>query len=179
MSGSLLQVAEEVQRSERGSNPEPGKVECAGLRRTGSETLEERKEGGVVYYCVRPRRRPGNASEPQKQALLVSFEDLSKHFNKPLKQACREMGICMTAFKRLCRKLGISKWPYRSVLDGAAEEVEIWSLRPSARGPIPLPQRGSNPRILPPWTLKPKPVPGPSECSQPKHRGRGVVGRRG
>ena len=42
-------------------------------------------------------------------------EILKNYYHKPLLQAATEIGICSTAFKKICRKCGIKKWPFRSI----------------------------------------------------------------
>ena len=36
-------------------------------------------------------------------------------FDMPLVQAAKKLGICATALKKVCRKLGIHKWPYKEM----------------------------------------------------------------
>eukprot|EP00961_Rhodomonas_salina_P239919 3241196-Rhodomonas_salina.1 len=38
-----------------------------------------------------------------------------KLFHLPLDEAAEAIGICSTALKNVCRKLGVSRWPYRRV----------------------------------------------------------------
>lgn len=48
-----------------------------------------------------------------EKACRIRFEDLAKLFHVPAKDATFQLGICSTAFKKVCRKVGISRWPYR------------------------------------------------------------------
>ena len=43
------------------------------------------------------------------------FEEFQNTFHLPLTDAAKHFGIRETAFKKRCRTLGISKWPYRQV----------------------------------------------------------------
>lgn len=45
----------------------------------------------------------------------VRFEDLSRYFHLPEKTVARELGICVTSLKKLCRAHGISRWPFRKL----------------------------------------------------------------
>ncbi|KAG5181320.1 RWP-RK domain-containing protein [Tribonema minus] len=37
-------------------------------------------------------------------------------FDRPVEQAARALGVSSTIIKRLCRRHGIPKWPYRQLL---------------------------------------------------------------
>ncbi len=41
--------------------------------------------------------------------------DLSPYFQLPEKVVAKELGICLTSLKKLCRQQGINRWPYRKV----------------------------------------------------------------
>eukprot|EP00658_Telonema_sp_P-2_P041078 TRINITY_DN29379_c0_g1_i1.p1 TRINITY_DN29379_c0_g1~~TRINITY_DN29379_c0_g1_i1.p1 ORF type:complete len:267 (+),score=64.84 TRINITY_DN29379_c0_g1_i1:94-894(+) len=45
----------------------------------------------------------------------VSFDQLQRQFHRPLNEAAQRLGVCATILKRLARKHGISKWPYRKL----------------------------------------------------------------
>eukprot|EP01120_Amphizonella_sp_Union-15-10_P015572 TRINITY_DN8043_c0_g1_i1.p1 TRINITY_DN8043_c0_g1~~TRINITY_DN8043_c0_g1_i1.p1 ORF type:complete len:227 (-),score=37.46 TRINITY_DN8043_c0_g1_i1:29-709(-) len=42
-------------------------------------------------------------------------EDLSKYFHLPINVAAREIGVCATVLKKICRKNGIPRWPHRKI----------------------------------------------------------------
>jgi hypothetical protein len=67
-----------------------------------------------------PRQKLGDgrtASEPERlrgrRPLLVSREMVEAKFQLKQKDAAIEFGISLTAFKQVCRKLGVDRWPYR------------------------------------------------------------------
>jgi hypothetical protein len=43
------------------------------------------------------------------------LEELSKYFHMPEKAVAKELGICLTSLKKLCRSYGITRWPFRKV----------------------------------------------------------------
>jgi hypothetical protein len=45
----------------------------------------------------------------------LTLEDMAPFFNVPLYQVAKMFGICTTVFKKMCRKNGIRRWPYRQV----------------------------------------------------------------
>lgn len=49
-------------------------------------------------------------------AKIDSLEALSKYFVMPEKHVAKELGICLTSLKKLCRHYGITRWPYRKVM---------------------------------------------------------------
>jgi len=52
------------------------------------------------------------AQEPKGQ---TSIEKLARHFHLPINAAGRELGICPTVLKKICRKHGLTRWPHRKV----------------------------------------------------------------
>ena len=64
---------------------------------------------------VFPRRKFAEAGQPARpDGVQISKAQLEDLFHLPLPQAAMELGICTTSAKKLCRKFGISKWPYCS-----------------------------------------------------------------
>jgi len=51
----------------------------------------------------------------RRQNVAVTGQSLREHFHLPLHTVAQKLGMCTTAFKKLCRRLGISKWPHRQV----------------------------------------------------------------
>lgn len=45
----------------------------------------------------------------------VTQEMVEDHFHLPLREAAEEFGVCITFFKKICRALGIKRWPHRKV----------------------------------------------------------------
>ena len=46
---------------------------------------------------------------------VVSIEELSQYLHLPEKAVAKELGICLTSLKKLCRGFGITRWPYRKL----------------------------------------------------------------
>ena len=127
-----------------------GEVEAAGTiardgrgREDGGEMDQERKSvemgqeasvggsqgvgggGGLSDYTVFPRRKVGRSSRApgggnSRAPVVLSEEKLRECFDLPLHVASKKMGICITAIKKVCRKLGIHKWPYRELKERKA-----------------------------------------------------------
>jgi hypothetical protein len=55
----------------------------------------------------------GNIGDHSKQ---ITLEELRKYFHLPIAEVAKQFGTCTTALKKICRKLKISKWPYRQIL---------------------------------------------------------------
>eukprot|EP00960_Hanusia_phi_P071432 767554-Hanusia_phi.AAC.3 len=61
-----------------------------------------------------PRRKAGQAQPGGGHGpVILSLELLEQFYNMPLHLAAKRLGICQTAIKKVCRKLGIKKWPYK------------------------------------------------------------------
>ena len=74
-----------------------------------------------LHAQVKPRlkRRKNHHVEsdhPSNAALiLLDLENLRPHFHLPLGQAAKKIGVCKTALKKACRKIGIVGWPFRKL----------------------------------------------------------------
>ncbi|KAJ3700896.1 hypothetical protein LUZ61_004601 [Rhynchospora tenuis] len=56
------------------------------------------------------------ASSPSKPKLTL--DDITRLFNIPITEAASILGVSTSVLKRLCRKNGIARWPYRQLLSG-------------------------------------------------------------
>jgi len=45
----------------------------------------------------------------------ITLEEVKAYFGMPLRQAAQQLGICGTTLKSVCRRLGIQKWPFRTL----------------------------------------------------------------
>ena len=63
---------------------------------------------------IKPRRKKDQKTKRgETKGVVVTIEVLETVFHMPLHKACKALGVCATAMKRVCRKLGVKKWPYR------------------------------------------------------------------
>eukprot|EP01132_Coremiostelium_polycephalum_P007585 gene7585-9326_t len=49
------------------------------------------------------------------QTATIGFEQLSKYFHLPINDVAKELGICATMLKKICRRNGIPRWPHRKI----------------------------------------------------------------
>jgi len=87
----------------------------SGLDGAGPECDEQR----VLMF---PRRKAGEQdgrgdlqAQPKRgrQPVAIDLTAVRSHFALPQQQAAQELGISLTSLKQVCRKLGLSRWPYR------------------------------------------------------------------
>lgn len=45
----------------------------------------------------------------------IDVKILRSVYNMPIEQAAKQLGVCVTVLKRICRRKGIARWPYRKV----------------------------------------------------------------
>jgi len=66
----------------------------------------------------------------------ISHEILAKHFHLPLTVVSKKFGLCPTALKKLCRKFGIVRWPFRKLkmLDKKIAALRAEAIYASGRG---------------------------------------------
>ena len=60
-------------------------------------------------------RAGGRDIMPAHSAGELSMQELSKYFSMPEKAVAKQLGVCLTSLKKICRQNGINRWPYRKV----------------------------------------------------------------
>lgn len=77
------------------------------------------------------------ADEGTKPTQTLSLEELSPYFHLPINDAATELGICSTALKKICRSIGVKRWPHRKIksLDNMIESLQ--NLIAANEGDIP------------------------------------------
>ncbi|ELR19000.1 RWPRK domain containing protein [Acanthamoeba castellanii str. Neff] len=45
----------------------------------------------------------------------IGLEQLTKYFHLPINAVAKELGVCATVLKKICRKNGIPRWPHRKI----------------------------------------------------------------
>ena len=70
--------------------------------------------GDCLKSTKRSTMEVKQSSQPSARAITI--EDLRKYFHLPIAEVARHFGTCTTALKKICRKLNITKWPYRQIL---------------------------------------------------------------
>jgi hypothetical protein len=48
-------------------------------------------------------------------AQSIGLDTLSKYFHLPINDVAKELGVCATVLKKICRKNGIPRWPHRKI----------------------------------------------------------------
>ncbi|KAG7397542.1 hypothetical protein PHYBOEH_000545 [Phytophthora boehmeriae] len=68
----------------------------------------------------------------------LTLDELRAHFGKPIVEVAKEFGICTTFLKKICRRLGIKRWPHRQIRSIARtihmlEQVEAAATTPQEK----------------------------------------------
>lgn len=87
---------------------------------TGSKKLSQPMQPSSLssqnsMNTIFPRRKAGQHARLNSKPVVLNETTLRKLFALPLHEAATTLGISATAMKSACRKLGIKKWPYRTV----------------------------------------------------------------
>mmetsp|Transcript_6191 Transcript_6191/g.14965 ORF Transcript_6191/g.14965 Transcript_6191/m.14965 type:complete len:334 (-) Transcript_6191:355-1356(-) len=77
--------------------------------------------GATDDFAVTPRRRSG---QDRRAPVVLTRELIESYFSMPLSAASKDLGLCATAIKKVCRKMGIAKWPFRDRLLAQKHEEE-------------------------------------------------------
>ncbi|PWA85636.1 NIN-like protein [Artemisia annua] len=85
---------------------EPSNSGAAGKSQIVVPSLEK----GVGEFDVNPgkKRRKRKRSESS-----ITLEEIEKHFGKTMDEAATILHVSRSTLKRICRNLGIARWPYR------------------------------------------------------------------
>lgn len=55
-------------------------------------------------------------SEQRQRAGRMTVNDLKEYLHLPISEAAKKMNLCLTVVKKICRRSGLRRWPYRKVL---------------------------------------------------------------
>ena len=69
-------------------------------------SIEVPRAGNLGYYAVAVLCAGRSSSD-------ITYQELAQYFHLPSTEACREIGLGLTAFKSVCRKFGLAMWPYK------------------------------------------------------------------
>lgn len=58
----------------------------------------------------------------------ITKEELAQYFNLPSEEAAARLGVGLTVLKKLCRKYGVPRWPYRlrKSVEKLINNLEVW-----------------------------------------------------
>lgn len=58
---------------------------------------------------------PVTARHPSVNVKDLTLNELRPHFNKPMAVVAKELGVCITLMKKICRRNGLIRWPHRRI----------------------------------------------------------------
>lgn len=64
---------------------------------------------------AKPKKQVNRKTKAGRLVADINQTELQAWFQLPEHQACRRMGMGLTVFKRVCRRFGIRRWPYRKL----------------------------------------------------------------
>mmetsp|Transcript_38331 Transcript_38331/g.82413 ORF Transcript_38331/g.82413 Transcript_38331/m.82413 type:complete len:423 (+) Transcript_38331:51-1319(+) len=59
--------------------------------------------------------QPVTTSSRVSSSSQIDYALLQQHFHLPISEVAKELGVCATVLKKLCRKHGIPRWPHRKI----------------------------------------------------------------
>ncbi|XP_023002694.1 uncharacterized protein LOC111496477 [Cucurbita maxima] len=61
-----------------------------------------------------PSRRPSLAAQRQRTGRMT-VNDVWEYLHLPISEASKKLNVCNTVLKKICRRSGLSRWPYRKI----------------------------------------------------------------
>ena len=83
-------------------------------------------DGNGSVVCIYPRRKAGESEVAPVRGrcpMQLTHKAVAALFSTPQGEAAQALGISITALKVVCRKLGISRWPYARVKKARVQNV--------------------------------------------------------
>lgn len=77
----------------------------------------ERAPARIAMVTQRSRKK----TKAGRYTSDITYEEMEKYFHLPGEKAAKELGVGLTILKRLCRKFGLARWPYKKPTKKAVE----------------------------------------------------------
>ena len=74
-----------------------------------------KRDDGSAADADEAHENSRETSELIGAGIAVTHKELRVNFHLPLHTVAKKFGMCTTAFKKLCRRYGIAKWPHRQL----------------------------------------------------------------
>ncbi|KAM3757878.1 hypothetical protein ACB098_01G000800 [Castanea mollissima] len=89
---------------------------CVGLDWDDDDVFEPSPTNSGEEAKQETQRTPKVSLAAQRdRAGKLTLEEVGRHFHLPIEEASRRMKLCPTVLKKICRRYGIHRWPYRKV----------------------------------------------------------------
>jgi len=75
----------------------------------GEQTL------GAISVFVLTLADVGKVFMTKRTSSQLTIEAVSPYFSQSIQTASKKLGVCCTLLKKICRKYGINRWPYRKI----------------------------------------------------------------
>ncbi|XP_024518632.1 protein NLP1 isoform X2 [Selaginella moellendorffii] len=120
VSGAFLSKQIGADFSSNGAYSKPGQAK---LLQSGSTDGTDQGEPSAA-----PAKPPkSNAAAQRERTGKLKMSDLAQHFHLPINAAAKELGICPTVLKKICRRNGMRRWPHRKVSCCADKEHRAYN----------------------------------------------------
>ena len=81
----------------------------------GAADRDSDSDDGSVREAEDLQELARHSAELIGPGITVTQKELRNQFHLPLHTVAKKFGMCTTAFKKLCRRFGIAKWPHRQL----------------------------------------------------------------
>lgn len=107
-------------------NPNESVAKIPPQETSNSHTLTDQNGQPMSATRLTPTLSPSHPSPEGARGRILTYHDLARCFHLPINTAARELGVCVTALKKQCRKHGVQRWPHRKLksLDKLKEKLE-------------------------------------------------------
>ncbi|DBA05027.1 TPA: hypothetical protein N0F65_000715 [Lagenidium giganteum] len=66
-------------------------------------------------HMLKTMMTPMTPRSPVVSVKDLTLNELRPHFNKPMAVVAKELGVCITLMKKICRRNGLVRWPHRRI----------------------------------------------------------------
>lgn len=98
-----------------------------------SNQTKDHSEGSGIVEASEDTRNKKDSGSRNSTVKQYSVEELRGYFHLPIVEVAKQLGICTTLLKKICRKSKIKRWPYRQIrsITKSVQSLEMASLNDS------------------------------------------------